>query len=257
MRFGWMFGSVDESGAVMVHAVYEPEQEGSEDSFEVVEGTPEEASAAAIAERLGMTLVGAVFNITTTKPREYTMSAFEVRTMARLQAKHGKTFVTAVVMMLEDEDEGPQVSFEPFQVSDQCVKLYADGWFHDEPCEDAGLTRLNKEVIVVDKVSKDVTEVDNDRWLVPVKILDHQGPLSCGFPVENRLHPVQTVEDLRDALRKPTQPYSARLADFHLLLFLAKHLDASDMAAVASTVAARGELQEGHKIIIESIAGIM
>ena len=117
-----------------------------------------------------MTLVGAVFNITTTKPREYTMSAFEVRTMARLQAKHGKTFVTAVVMMLEDEDEGPQVSFEPFQVSDQCVKLYADGWFHDEPCEDAGLTRLNKEVIVVDKVSKDVTEVDNDRWLVPVKI---------------------------------------------------------------------------------------
>ena len=115
--------SVDESGAVMVHAVYEPEQEGSEDSFEVVEGTPEEASAAAIAERLGMTLVGAVFNITTTKPREYTMSAFEVRTMARLQAKHGKTFVTAVVMMLEDEDEGPQVSFEPFQVSDQCVKL--------------------------------------------------------------------------------------------------------------------------------------
>ena len=44
MRFGWMFGSVDESGAVMVHAVYEPEQEGSEDSFEVVEGTPEEAS---------------------------------------------------------------------------------------------------------------------------------------------------------------------------------------------------------------------
>ena len=65
MRFGWMFGSVDESGAVMVHAVYEPEQEGSEDSFEVAEGTPEEASAAAIAERLGMTLVGAVFNITT------------------------------------------------------------------------------------------------------------------------------------------------------------------------------------------------
>ena len=159
-------------------------------------------------------------------------------------------------MMLEDEDEGPQVSFEPFQVSDQCVKLYADGWFHDEPCEDAGLTRLNKEVIVVDKVSKDVTEVDNDRWLVPVKILDHQGPLSCGFPVENRLHPVQTVEDLGTRCASRRNRYSARLADFHLLLFLAKHLDAAGHAAVASQVSPRGELQEGHKIIIDSIAGM-
>ena len=53
--------------------------------------------------------------------------------MAKYQAMHGEKFVTAVVMMLEDEDEGPQVSFEPFQVSDQCVKLYSEGWFHDEP----------------------------------------------------------------------------------------------------------------------------
>ena len=36
------------------------------------------------------------------------------------------------------------MSFEPFQVSDQCVRLYKDGWFHDTPAEDAGLTKLNK-----------------------------------------------------------------------------------------------------------------
>ena len=70
----------------------------------------------------------------------------------------------------------------PLQVSDQCVKLWSDGWFHDVPGEDAGMTRLVKDVIVVDKVSKDVAEVDNDRWLVPVKILDHEGPLQVTAP---------------------------------------------------------------------------
>ena len=34
--------------------------------------------------------------------------------------------------------------------------------------------------------SKDTDEVDNTYFLVPVKILDHEGPLSTGFPIENR-----------------------------------------------------------------------
>ena len=104
-----------------------------EDSFTVKENTQEDERADAIAAKLGYAKVGIIFNITTTKERAYTLSAFEVRTMAKYQAMHGENFVTAVVMMLEDEDEGPQVSFEPFQVSDQCVKLYSEGWFHDEP----------------------------------------------------------------------------------------------------------------------------
>lgn len=256
MRFGWMYGTVTDEGVVEVHAIYEPEQEGTEDDFVVTEDTQEDERADAIAAKLGYTRVGIVFNITTTKAREYTLSAFEVRTMAKYQGKYGKTFVTAVVMMLEDEDEGPQVSFEPFQVSDQCVKLYSDGWFHDEPAADKGLTRLTKDVIVVDKVSKDVSEVDNDRWLVPVKILSHEGPLSSKFPVENRLHPIQTVEDLRDALRQTALPYTTRLADFHLLLFLSKHLDHADMALIVAAVKERGAIADGYKLIIDSIAGI-
>ena len=257
MRFGWMYGTVGEDGAVEVQLIYEPEQEGTEDDFVIKENTQEDERAEAVAAKLGYTKVGIIFNITTTKPREYTLSAFEVRTMAKYQAEYGNTFVTAVVMMLEDEDEGPQVSFEPFQVSDQCVKLYSDGWFHDEPCEDKGLTRLTKDVIVVDKVSKDVSEVDNDRWLVPVKILTHEGPLTTKFPVENRLHPVQTVEDLRDALKRQSAlPYAARLADFHLLLFLSKHLDHADMALIVAAVKERGNIADGYKLIIDSIAGI-
>ena len=36
---------------------------------------------------------------------------------------------------------------------------------------------------------KDQGEVDNDYLLIPVNILDHEGPLSAAFPVENRLLP--------------------------------------------------------------------
>lgn len=36
---------------------------------------------------------------------------------------------------------------------------------------------------------KDQGEVDNDYLLIPVNILDHEGPLSSSFPIENRLLP--------------------------------------------------------------------
>ena len=278
MRFGWMYGVEKEASPadsnadneesekplplIEVHAIYEPEQEGTPDRFDVSARSGEEdARADATASSLGLKKVGMVFNVSTSAARDYTLSAFEVRTMAECQARYGPTFVTAVVMMLEDEDEDGEVtksvSFEPFQVSEQCVRLFTDGWFAATPATDAGLTKLNKEVIVVDKVSKDVTEVDNDRFLVPVKILDHTGPLSTTFPVENRLHPIQTAEDLRDALKASGKPYAERLRDFHLLLFLSKHLDPADMAMVATQAnAPGGEIQEGHKIIIDSLAGM-
>ena len=36
---------------------------------------------------------------------------------------------------------------------------------------------------------KDMGEVDVDYFLMPVNIRDHEGPLKCSFPVENRLLP--------------------------------------------------------------------
>ena len=167
MRFGWMYGTekavaasdevekeASNAPAIEVHAIYEPEQEGAADRFDLAAKNGEEdARADALASSLGLKKVGMVFNVSTSAARDYTLSAFEVRTMAECQARYGPTFVTAVVMMLEDEDEDGEVtksvSFEPFQVSEQCVALFKDGWFADDAAEDAGLTKLNKEVIVV------------------------------------------------------------------------------------------------------------
>lgn len=44
-----------------------------------------------------------------------------------------------------------------------------------------------KDPVIV--AGKDVSEVDNDYFLLPVSILDHEGPLMTVFPVENRLLP--------------------------------------------------------------------
>ena len=44
-----------------------------------------------------------------------------------------------------------------------------------------------KQPVIV--AGKDVKEVDNDYFLIPVKIMDHEGPLKTSFPIENRLLP--------------------------------------------------------------------
>ena len=45
----------------------------------------------------------------------------------------------------------------------------------------------NERPVIV--AGKDQGEVDNDYLLLPVNILDHEGPLSSSFPIENRLLP--------------------------------------------------------------------
>jgi 2-succinyl-5-enolpyruvyl-6-hydroxy-3-cyclohexene-1-carboxylate synthase len=44
-------------------------------------------------------------------------------------------------------------------------------------------------LLVLLLADKDTDSVDNDWFLCPVKILDHEGPLVTNFPVENRLVP--------------------------------------------------------------------
>ncbi|KAI4983645.1 hypothetical protein ZWY2020_025511 [Hordeum vulgare] len=71
------------------------------------------------------------------------------------------------------------------------VKLFKDGMLEMEvkDSDDPGLSKMRKEVIAG---GKDNMEVDNDFFLVPVKISDHQGPLLTGFSVENHGIPSPT-----------------------------------------------------------------
>lgn len=98
----------------------------------------------------------------------------EILQAAEFHAESGlKEWVTAVVKLEVNEDGGADVHFEAFQMSDNCVKLFKDGLFETEIAEDDDpkLSKMKKDVVVG---VKDTREVDNDFFLVVVKIFDHQ-----------------------------------------------------------------------------------
>lgn len=107
--------------------------------------------------------------------RAYNVSGKQIALMAQYQAECGNHFVSAIVSLAETENDERFVNFEAFQVSDQCVRLYKDGWFkedqHFEEEDKRGFLQVNKEVIVA---GKDTLEIDTDFLLVVVPILDHK-----------------------------------------------------------------------------------
>ena len=63
--------------------------------------------------------------------------------------------------------------------------------------------------------------------------------------------------ELRHHLQRAAgRPYWARLADFHLLLWLAKqpNLDRGDLAIIAEAVKEGSDVPEGYTLIIDSLA---
>ncbi|XP_019051690.1 PREDICTED: NPL4-like protein 1 isoform X2 [Nelumbo nucifera] len=177
-RGGFMYGSVLEGGKVEVNFIYEPPQQGTEGNLILLRDPDEENLVEAIALGLGMRRVGFIFTQTIGQnKKDYTLSNSEILQAAELHGQSGlKEWVTAVVKLEVNEDGGADVHFEAFQMSDMCVRLFKEGWFETDCGEgfDPKLSRMKKDVMVG---VKDTKEVDNDFFLVVVKIVDHQGVL--------------------------------------------------------------------------------
>ncbi|KAE8009626.1 hypothetical protein FH972_006054 [Carpinus fangiana] len=255
-RAGFMFGTVSEVGKVEVDFIYEPPQQGTEENLVILRDPDEEKLVEAIAMGLGMRRVGFIFTQTISQDKkDYTLSNREVLQAAEFHAESGlKEWVTAVVKLEVNEDGGADVHFEAFQMSDVCVRLFKEGWFVTEIAEDADpkLSKMKKDVMVG---VQDTREVDNDFFLVVVKIFDHQGPVSTTFPIENRNVPV-TLRALKNHLdRARSLSFVKRISDFHLLLLLARFLDlSSDVPALAECVQRQSAVPEGYQLLIESLA---
>ncbi|KAL0452660.1 UNVERIFIED_CONTAM: NPL4-like protein 1 [Sesamum latifolium] len=160
--------------------------------------------------------------------KDYTMSNAEVLQAVELHTEGNlKEWVTAVVKLEVNEDGDPKEV-------------------------DPKLSRMKKDVIVG---GKDTRDVDNDFFLVVVKISDHQGPLSSTFPTENRNSPV-TMKALKNHLdRTKSLPFVKRISDFHLLLLIARFLDVNaDVPALAACVQMQATVPEGYQLLIESLA---
>ncbi|XP_042516802.1 NPL4-like protein 1 [Macadamia integrifolia] len=255
-RGGFMYGTVSGDGKVEVNFIYEPPQQGTEDNLILMRNPDEENIVEAISLGLGMRKVGFIFTQTIGQNKKgYTMSNSEILQAAELHGQSGlKQWITAVVKLEVNEDGGADIHFEAFQMSDMCVRLFKEGWFESNIKGDADpkLSRMKKDVVVGVKDTKDV---DNCFFLVVVKIMDHQGPLSSTFPIENRNTPV-TMKALKNHLDwTKSLPFVKRISDFHLLLFVARYLDiSSDVPALAECVQAHTTVPEGYQLLIESMA---
>ncbi|XP_043711507.1 NPL4-like protein 1 [Telopea speciosissima] len=255
-RGGFMYGTVSVDGKVDVNFIYEPPQQGTEENLILMRNPDEENLVEAIGLGLGMRKVGFIFTQTIGQnKKDYTLSNSEILQAAELHGQSGlKEWVTALVKLEVNEDGGADVHFEAFQMSDMCVRLFKEGWFETDIKGDADpkISRMKKDVVVG---VKDTKEVDNDFFLVVVKIMDHQGPLSSTFPIENRNTPV-TMRALKNHLdRTKSFPFVKRISDFHLLLLVAKYLDiSSDVPALAECVQAQTTVPEGYQLLIESMA---
>lgn len=251
-----MYGTVLEDKRVEVNFIYEPPQQGTEEVLYILRDEEEEKLVDAIAAGLEMKKVGFIFTQTIMQnKKDYTLSNREVLQAVQFHAESNmEEWVTAVVKLEVSEEGSAAIHFEAFQMSDMCVRLFKEGWFETEIAEgdDPKLSKMKKDVVVG---GKDVKEVDNDFFLVVVKILDHQGPLSSAFPIENRTTQV-TMRALKSHLnRSPSLPLVKRISDFHLLLFLARFLDLnSDVPALAQCVQAQTAVPEGYKLLINSMA---
>lgn len=175
-RGGFMYGTVTEEGKVEVNFIYEPPQQGLEDNLLFFRDPEEEKCVEAIAAGLGMKKVGFIFTQSVSQDKkDYTLSYREVLQAAEYHAESGlKEWVTAVVKLeVNEEMGGADVHFEAFQMSDVCIRLFKEGWFDTEVKEDHDpkLSIMKKDVVVG---VKDTKEVDNDFFLVVVKISDHQ-----------------------------------------------------------------------------------
>lgn len=174
-RGGFMYGTVSPEGKVEVDFIYEPPQQGTEDNLIPLRDPDEERMVEAIAMGLGMRRVGFIFTQTISQDKkDYTMSNKEILQAVEFHAEGDlKEWVTAVVKLEVNEDGAADVHFEAFQMSDMCVRLFKEGWFETEVGDgvDPKLSRMKKDVVVG---GKDTKEVDNDFFLVVVKIFDHQ-----------------------------------------------------------------------------------
>ncbi|GMP91201.1 hypothetical protein CsSME_00041994 [Camellia sinensis var. sinensis] len=174
-RGGVMYGTVSSEGKVEVDFIYEPPQQGTEENLIILRDPDEEKLVEAIAMGLGMRKVGFIFTQTISQnKKDYTLSNAEILQAAEMHGEGDlKEWVTAVVKLEVNEDGGADVHFEAFQMSDMCIRLFKEGWFETEIGEDDDpkLSKMKKEVVVG---GKDTKEVDNDFFLVVVKIFDHQ-----------------------------------------------------------------------------------
>eukprot|EP01105_Mastigella_eilhardi_P006284 TRINITY_DN17910_c0_g1_i1.p1 TRINITY_DN17910_c0_g1~~TRINITY_DN17910_c0_g1_i1.p1 ORF type:complete len:493 (+),score=107.91 TRINITY_DN17910_c0_g1_i1:44-1522(+) len=218
-RVGFLYGTFDDAGSTTVHAIYEPPQKANKTDFELLPDRGGE-TADAIATLFGLRRVGWIFSHAA---RPQILTATEVSMAAAFQAQYDPRFVTVVLSALSPEEQSAkgagQTKVEAFQVSDQCVELH-----HAHqivlPCSNPDAITVRNSVYVT---AAETNTIDAHLLMLNIPMVSHQQSIFalCNFPIENRPGYEQKLSDLKvHLMREAARPFTDRLADFHLLLYL-------------------------------------
>ncbi|CAH0476754.1 unnamed protein product [Peronospora belbahrii] len=254
-RCGWLYGSVaTETKEVTVEFIYEPPQEGNPYGFEVLDD-PNADKVDAVAEALGYEKVGWVFSHPPREDNDFHFSAREILLVAQLQADAGGKSSLFLTLKVTLDKEG-QASFEAFQVSDQCVEMFAAGALLESEKNPKACTVSDTFTALVE--AKQASEIDNNFFLCVVPVVPHESPLRCEFPKLNRESSYRNSAALKSQLQKyRNEPFAKRISDFQLLVFLSDFLDLhTDIPSICQAVRDPNiSLDSGYSILIDSVAG--
>lgn len=276
-RFGVCYGKTNDALETEVHAIFEPPQNGDADAY-AFEITPESSpdrmdtdgddkadekpaekpedeakvKADALASLLGLRPVGIVFSA---RKRRAVLSGRDVVIAARyastLSAEERKQFVVLKVVVVNDSGE---TAFEAYQISDLAHMLYKRDMLAPEADQktNSGKVLCSKEVLVE---GKDTKKVHTEFFLNNIPIKTVESWLGSDFPIENRELRPQKGADVSVAIGKTDMPYYRRISDFHLLLYLTRTFGVdTDMPSIVACIKAEADLEEGYKLMIQSIA---
>ncbi len=258
-RIGLIYGKFGEKNDVKMECIYEPPQDTTDTSFELLEDSNED-KVNKIANYLGLTRVGW---IVAHPPREegFVMSGMEVLTAAELQLECAggieNTCFTTVKATLNDKGE---VVVEAFQAHRLCMEMVAEGAL--ELDVNPGICRVNDTFTAMVE-GKPQKELDTSLLISVVPITYEKSEIFVStFPKCNRLGVPQTQEDLKKQLEKAgKEGWTERslLTDFNLLIFLSGFLlDVDHDLPTLCNCLVNPEipLEEGHRMIIKSFAGL-
>jgi len=259
--------------AVVVEAIYEPPQEGTDKSFSLLED-PREAAVDAVANSLGLVRVG--FIVSHPPSTDFVLNSTEICVGAEqsLEATQGERESPFVVVRVTLNEEG-NVIFEPYTLTPTCLDMVAEGAIEPMIDNPSHCSVVSPFQAIVE--AKEAHVIDNDFFIKSVPIVNHDskvaGPTNS-FPRFNRsLTEAPSNTALKNALkgigRNPSPADLARaLSDFHLLVYLSEVINpGSGLEDICKWVAkfAFAEnsdgtgtlepLQEGYKMLIMNMAG--
>ncbi|ESL08456.1 hypothetical protein TRSC58_03841 [Trypanosoma rangeli SC58] len=255
-RYGILYGKYDANlMTIEVHAVYEPEQHGDAYTFHCL---PDKRlrNVDRIAELLGLRRVGAVCTHPPRDVEQIVLSSREMLLCAREQSRFGDE---CVLLTMSPSLTTGRIECQAWQTSPQAVHFYRLGVLREKSDDTAD---LESAMYVYSNIPLEVAQQDTDekghprvvtrapshdidtRWFTSyVAVQQFESPVvrNLFLRVSRPGMEPPTMANLRNYMDDPKRrnaPLLEKLADFHVLIFLAESVFslADDMPVIIGAI---------------------